>query len=225
LLHEARARDVRQRSPWRSLRRHDVVDHNVPRILGEVGRAQSEYSSAGWVAVFVSLILDSGWAWAALAFALGWLTGTSARLADAARSGALSGATGLLVATPAYYATDLLFGIDGGSEIGYWVARALVFGLPLGVAGALARRPGPIGFLARLTVPVGTAMSMVMFPMRTGRPGESSAAIWAELTIWAAVVVVTFRLVWIQRRRRAHAVTAPKHASEATRTLSRCHGQ
>lgn len=191
--------------------------NNVPRMLGEIGRAHSDYSSAAWVAVFVSLIFDSGWAWAALGFALGWLTGTSARLAAAARVGAMSGATGLLLAAPAYYATDLLFGIDGSwSEVGYWVVRALVFGLPLGVAGVVARRPGPMGFLARFTVPVGMAMSMILFPVRTGRPGESSAAIWAELTIWAAVVVVTLRLVWIQRRQRAQAVTAPKHASEAT---------
>jgi hypothetical protein len=37
--------------------------------------AHSEASVAVWAAIFVGLILDSGWAWAALAFVLGWLTG------------------------------------------------------------------------------------------------------------------------------------------------------
>jgi len=62
----------------------------------------------------------------------------------------------LIAATVACYSTDLLFGLDTDwRAVSDWLARAVVFGLPLGVAGALARRPGPVGLLAALTVPAG----------------------------------------------------------------------
>lgn len=169
--------------------------NNVPGMLGEVGQAHSEDSAATWTAIYVSLILDSGWAWAALAFVLGWLCGPRARPWRAA----CVGAVGLIAATVAYYSTDLLFGIDTYlPTVGYWAVRAVVFGLPLGLAGAVARRPGWLGLLAALTIPVGAAMNMVVFPLRSGLPGESSAAGWAQGTVWAvagagaAAVVLRF---------------------------------
>jgi hypothetical protein len=94
--------------------------------------------------------------------------------------------------------------------VGFWLARAVVLGLPLGAAGALSRRPGLIGLLAALTVPVGAALNMVVLPVRSGVPGESSAAGWAELTVWvaasagAALVLVRF---W-RRRSRARSALA-----------------
>ena len=178
--------------------------NNVPGMLGEVGQAHSEDSAATWTAIFVSQIMDSGWAWAALAFAAGLLTGTWPVRA------ALAGAAALLAATGAYYATDLLFGIDAYRQtVGYWLIRAVVFGLPLGAAGALARRPGPAGLVAGLIVPLGAAANMVLFPVHTGLPGESSANRWAELTVWVAAVagaaLVTARFV---RRRPVAPVPA-----------------
>ncbi|MPQ99309.1 hypothetical protein GB931_15570 [Modestobacter sp. I12A-02628] len=51
------------------------------------------------LAVVASLLLDAGWAWAALAVAGGWLAG-------GVRRGALTGSLALLGAVPAYYVTD-----------------------------------------------------------------------------------------------------------------------
>jgi hypothetical protein len=164
--------------------------NNVPVLLGEVGQAHTDDSPATWIAIFLSLILDSSWAWAALGFALGWLTGTAARAATAVSVAAVAGATGLLMATASYYVTDLLFSIAGDwATVAYWVIRAVVFGPPLGVAGALARRPGTVGFLAGLTVPVGAALNLLVLPPGSGAPGESSATAYAELSVWAAAAV------------------------------------
>jgi hypothetical protein len=195
------------------------VVNNVPAMLGEVGQAHSDDSAATWTAVFLSLILDSGWAWAALGFVLGWLTGTPARLANAAVIGAIVGAAGLSTATVSYYVTDLLFGIDDWPAVGYWLIRAVVLGPPLGVAGALARRPGLTGLLAGLTVPVGAALSLLLFPLGSGRPGESSAVVYAELSVWATAAAgaaaVTLRFVRTSPRLRSRSVTPTCPASEA----------
>ncbi|MEV6602372.1 hypothetical protein AB0M36_36800 [Actinoplanes sp. NPDC051346] len=194
--------------------------NNVPGMLGEVGQAHSEDSAATWAAIFISLILDSGWAWAALAFVLGCLTGTAVRPVKAAIAGAAAGAAGLLIATVAYYATDLLFGIDAyWRTVGYWLVRAVVFGLLLGIAGALARRRGAVGFLAALTVPVGAAMNMVVFPLRSGLPGESSAAGWAQATVWVAAasgaaVAILRLLTWARRTLRSKATLPCEHLPE-----------
>jgi Family of unknown function (DUF6518) len=185
--------------------------NNVPTMLGEVGQAHSDDSVATWIAIFLSLILDSGWAWAALGFALGWLTGPPVRLVHAVLIGAVAGAAGLSLATASYFATDLLFGIsDTWPTVSYWLIRAVILGPPLGAAGTLARRSDVVGFFAGLTIPVGAAMSMLLFPLRTGRPGESSAAAYAEASVWAAAAVgaaaVTLRFVRAQRwlRSRRH---------------------
>ncbi|MFD9721945.1 hypothetical protein [Streptomyces sp. NPDC059076] len=52
-------------------------------------------------AMVLSLQMDAGWSWAALAVAMGWLAGTWVR-------GALVGALALVAATVAYYVTDAL---------------------------------------------------------------------------------------------------------------------
>jgi len=173
--------------------------NNVPGMLGEVGQAHSEDSAATWTAIFVSQILDSGWAWAALAFGAGLLIATRPARA------AIAGAVALIGATIAYYATDLLFGIEAyGPVVGFWAVRAVAFGLPLGAAGALARRPGPVGLLAGLVIPVGAAANMLLFPVYRGLNGESSANRWAQTSVWVAaavgVALVAFRFV--RRRSR-----------------------
>jgi len=178
--------------------------NNVPDILGEVGQSHSEDSAATWTAIFVSLILDSGWAWAAVAFALGWITASRVGPARVAVVAAQAGAVGLIVATVAYYTADLAFGIEVyWPTVGYWLLRAVVFGLPLGVAGALARRPGVVGLLAGLILPLGAAMNMVVFPLRSGLAGESSAAGWAQLSVWVAAItgaaLVVLRFVRARR--------------------------
>lgn len=180
--------------------------NNVPGMLGEVGQAHSQDSAATWSAILASNILDSGWAWAALAFVLGWLTGTGARPIRAALIGAWNGVTGLIIATIAYYSTDTLFGIGTDwREVSFWLIRSVAFGMPLGAAGTLARRPGAVGLVAALTVPAGAAMNMALFPPWRDLPGESSAAAWAEGIVWAAAAIaVALVLVRFVRTRGEH---------------------
>ncbi|WP_051774609.1 hypothetical protein [Streptomyces sp. NRRL S-237] len=133
----------------------------------------------------LSLLMDSGWAWAALAVATGWLARTWAR-------GALVGALALIAATAAYYVMDA-FARDEPlawyeSDLALWWAASVLFGTALGVVGAAIRRPGAIGLLAALTVPVGAAVQMILMPPRphmTLTPG----ILLAEVVVWTGAVV------------------------------------
>lgn len=144
----------------------------------------------GWawaakVAEVASLLLDAGWAWAALAVAVGWLAGGQAR-------GAVAGVLALAAATAAYYCTksalaQVPLAWSWRSMLYWWCASAL-FGPPLGAVGASIRRPGVIGLLASLTVPVGAIVQMTFMPPRIfllGRP----AASWALVIVWTAAAV------------------------------------
>lgn len=163
--------------------------NNVPAMLGEVGQAHSQDSAATWAAIFLSLILDSGWAWATLAFVLGWLAGTQGRRVMAALVGASAGAAGLIAATVTYYSTDRLFGIEfSWGATTFWLVRAVAFGLPLGAMGSVTSWRSAVASLAALTIPAGAAINMLLLPMRHGLPGESSAAGWAQLSVWIAAV-------------------------------------
>jgi hypothetical protein len=195
--------------------------NNVPGLLGEVGQSHNEDSPVTWAAIFISLILDSGWAWAALAFFLGWLWGSQARLLAAATVGAIVGAAGLVAATVTYYSADMLFGIGAYWQmVSYWLIRAVAFGLLLGIAGAMARRPQMLGLFAALTVPTGMAMNMVLFPLESGLPGESSAAKWAQCTVWVLVVAgaafVTLRFARFQQPRRSAMVSGVAESAVST---------
>ncbi len=152
----------------------------------------------------LSLLMDAGWAWAALAVATGWLARTWAR-------GASAGALALIAATTAYYAMDA-FSRDEplawyGSELVLWWAASVVFGTMLGVVGSAVRRPGPVGLLAALTVPVGAAAQMILMPPRphlTLTPG----IVMAEVIVWTAAAVGAGWAVYRFRAEKRAAGTA-----------------
>jgi hypothetical protein len=125
----------------------------------------------------LSLLMDAGWSWAALAVAMGWLVGTRAL-------GALVGALTLIAATGAYYATDA-FVWGAGTDLVTWWVVGLPFGLVLGVVGATIRRPGLTGLLAALTVPAGAAVQMVVLPPRPHLT-LTPAIVLAEVIVWTA---------------------------------------
>ncbi|WP_051838105.1 hypothetical protein [Streptomyces sp. NRRL F-2580] len=169
-----------------------------------VNALSSAYSALGtpiagtlWAgaAKVLSLLMDAGWAWAALAVATGWRARTWAR-------GALVGALALISATAAYYVTDA-FARDEPlawyeSDLALWWAASVLFGTVLGVVGAVIRRPGPIGLLAALTVPVGAAVQMILMPPRphmTLTPGIvlAEAMVWTAAAIGAGWAVYRFR--------------------------------
>jgi hypothetical protein len=132
----------------------------------------------------LSLLMDVGWAWAALAVAMGWLAGTRIK-------GALVGALALFAASGAYYVTDA-FARDEplalyATEMFTWWAASVLFGSVLGVVGAAIRRPGLIGLLAALTVPVGAAVQMAVLPPRPDLT-LTPAIVLAEVIVWTAAV-------------------------------------
>jgi hypothetical protein len=143
----------------------------------------------------LSLLMDAGWSWAALAVAMGWLAGTRAR-------GALVGALALIGATVAYYVTDA-FVWGAGMDMVVWLVVGLPFGLVLGVVGAAIRRPGLIGLLAASTVPVGAAVQMVLLPPRPHLT-LTPAIVLTEVIVWtAAVLGVGWAVYRFRAERRA----------------------
>ncbi|GAA4055380.1 hypothetical protein GCM10022214_03220 [Actinomadura miaoliensis] len=117
----------------------------------------------------ISVLLDSGWAWAGLAVATGWLvTRTEQNPRAALATGAAAGALALIAATTAYSVVDTIRGAGAAhwyqSEPFFWWVAGVVFGPPLGAIGACIKRPTMIGLLARLTVPVGAAAQMLVLP-------------------------------------------------------------
>ncbi|GGX48202.1 hypothetical protein [Streptomyces chryseus] len=128
----------------------------------------------------LSLLIDAGWSWAALAVAMGWLAGTRTQ-------GALVGALALMAATVAYYLTDaFVWGAD--TDIVDWLVVGLPLGLLLGAVGAAIGRPGLIGLLAALTVPVGAAVQMVVLPPRPHLT-LTPAIVLAEAIAWTAAAL------------------------------------
>jgi hypothetical protein len=165
----------------------DSIVNHVPAFLGEGGFARAERGGWSQAAEFVSLILDAGWAWAATAVLAGWLVSRYAQPAPGMARGAVAGGLALVCATTVYYGTDLLF--DGGAWWGwvtrYWLIGSVLLGPPLGVVGALIRRPGAIGAVAALVVPVGAALQMALLPP----PSESRMAEPVRWSVWIATVV------------------------------------
>lgn len=131
----------------------------------------------------LSLLVGLGWAWAALAVAMGWLARTWAR-------GAMVAALALIAATAAYYAMDTLVRDEPLTlywpELLLWWAASVLFGSVLGVVGAAIDRPGVTGLLAGLTVPVGGAVQLIALPPRQGVAFARETTL-AQVLIWTAL--------------------------------------
>ncbi|MER5625709.1 hypothetical protein ABT061_32190 [Streptosporangium sp. NPDC002544] len=170
---------------------------------GMIGRRSVD---AGWVwvgkaAEVVSLLLDVGWAWAALAVTVGWLVGGLIR-------GASTGVLALIAATAAYYCVESAFtGVPLAWQwrlmLSWWLA-SMLFGPILGAVGASIGRPGVIGLLARLTVPVGAIVEMTFLPPQIFLIGRPTAS-WALVIVWtaaaASIGVILIRFLAAVRRR------------------------
>lgn len=131
----------------------------------------------GGIAKVLSLLLDAGWSWAALAVAAGLLAGTPA-------GGALAGPLALVAATATYSTMDHLL-VNAGSDVLIWAVVAVFFGPFLGSTGAAVRRPGLLGLLAALAVPVGAAVQMAVLPPRPHLTVTPAIAV-AEALVWTA---------------------------------------
>ncbi|MEU7969737.1 hypothetical protein AB0D09_40840 [Streptomyces sp. NPDC049097] len=155
--------------------------------------------AAAGAGTVVSLLLDAGWSWAALAVVVGWAVATPAR-------SALAGVAALTAATVSYYVMDA-YVWDAGTDMVVWLVVGVPLGLVLGAVGALVRRPGLTGLFAALVVPVGAAVQMVVIPPGEGlidaRLATTAAGIvWAAAALSAAWALGRF---WRWRRAAAAA--------------------
>ncbi|WP_243711134.1 hypothetical protein [Actinomadura sp. KC216] len=151
-----------------------------------------------------SVLLDSGWAWAGAAVAIGWLvTRATKNLPVALTHGAVAGVLALLAATGAYGLTDTIRNEATypwyESESPLWWVASFVLGAPLGAIGACIKRPGWTGLLARLTVPVGAAAQMIVLP--PGR-NERITTIGQAVVLTAAAALSGFVIVRFLRTER-----------------------
>jgi hypothetical protein len=137
-----------------------------------------------------SMVLNSGSAWAALAVVGGWLIGRPL-------AGAVAGTVALVAAVVGYYAfgvlvgdrTDVGFaGVSGAVRM--WALLAIVVGPVLGLAGALVHRPGLVGFVAVLVVPIGIVVEMLGIRKLNGTTFDVDPALaWAQAMMVAAAVL------------------------------------
>ncbi|MER6170312.1 hypothetical protein [Streptosporangium sp. NPDC001681] len=154
---------------------------------GMIGRrlVDADWAWVVKVAEVASLLLDVGWAWAALAVAAGWLVGGLIR-------GAAAGTLALIAATAAYYCAKFALAevplAGQWSLMRYWWFASVLFGPMLGAAGASIRHPGVIGLFARSTVPIGAIVQMTFLPPRIFLIGRPEAA-WALVIVWTAAAV------------------------------------
>jgi hypothetical protein len=128
-----------------------------------------------------SMVLNSGSVWAALAVVGGWLIGRPL-------AGAVAGTVALVAAVVGYFAfgvlagdrTDVGFaGVSGAVRM--WALLAVVVGPVLGLAGALVHRPGLVGLVAVLVVPVGVVVEMVGLRRLSGETFAVDPALaWAQ---------------------------------------------
>ena len=156
--------------------------NDVSSPYGTIGSRMGE-TGWRWAAEVASKLLDGGWVWAGLAVAMGWMAGASAR-------GAVAGVLALLAATTAYFGMDsaLLEGPRGmfagfWGEMRFWWLASVVLGPPLGAVGAGVGRPGVVGLLAGLTVPVGATVQTIWLP---SGPTATPAEHWARAIVLVA---------------------------------------
>jgi hypothetical protein len=170
-----------------------VADH-VVGWLGQDVLARGDRSAVGQIADFVSLILDSGWAWAAAAVLAGWL---SCRLGGRLRTAAISGPLALIVGTLLFYGWRQELET---STTRHWLAASVIFGPFLGVIGGLTRRPGWIGALAGLVVPAGAVFNIVWRPVDPNSPLAFPITVLIVSASSVAAAAVLFRAARLRRR-------------------------
>ncbi|MDH6699884.1 hypothetical protein [Streptomyces sp. MAA16] len=197
----------------------------------------------GRTAKVLSLLLDAGWSWAALAVLAGAVAGAGAaaglgvagsvrgagaglRAAGSAGgtvTGAGLGTAGLvrgaaagvvsLAVASTAYYAMDTVVFDGGTDTLLWVVVSVPFGSVLGAIGAAARRPGAVGLLAALTVPAGAAAQMLLIPPRPHLTVTASIVV-AETVVWTGAALGTALAVRrFLLQRRTSRTTTPADAT------------
>lgn len=118
-----------------------------------MSQVEAEANTLLAVRTTISMLVNAGTLWAALAVVSGWLV---RRPAQALAAGCVS----LLVALVVHYGVGLMLGMfepNVWTENQYWF-EAVIVGGPLGLVGAIARRRDLWGTAARLVVPGGAVL-------------------------------------------------------------------
>jgi len=144
-----------------------------------------------WLAIRFTLskLVNAGTVWAGLPILSGWLV---RRPLQAAAAGIVSGLTSLVL----HYGLGQLFGVfDSGiwTSNAFWFVAAAMFGGPLGLVGAIARRSDRWGLLGRLTVPVGAvlqpfALGMFTTPAFLPWPDRLSSTVSGALLLTVGIL-------------------------------------
>ncbi|WP_432570712.1 hypothetical protein [Kineococcus sp. SYSU DK005] len=127
---------------------------SLASIVAGASRLAAEAQGLLTAGRVVSEVLNAGVLWAGLPVLSGWLVRRPAH-------GVLAGVVASLTALVVHYGAGQMLGVFASSIWGQnagWFAIAALTGGPLGAVGAIARRRGPWGLLARLTVPVGAVL-------------------------------------------------------------------
>ena len=127
--------------------------------------AQVAGDADGWLTLRLTIrkLANSGTIWAGLGITCGWLV---RRPLPAAAAGIF----GSLFSLTAHYALGQVFGTFDATiwaEKRSWFVAALVFGAPLGLVGAMARRTDAVGLGARLVIPLGAILEPIVLGMLT----------------------------------------------------------
>jgi len=150
----------------------------------------------------ISKLVNAGTVWAGLAVVSGWLVRRPVHAVAA-------GVVALLVALVVHYGVGSGLGMFEPSiwtDNREWWAAAVVLGGPLGLVGAIARRPDRWGVVARLVVPLAAVLEPIAGGMFTSPaiipwPSRVSSTISGVVLVTVGAVGIVAVLVAARKQR------------------------
>ncbi len=217
------------RSPW--LRA--ILPAAITGILALLSNITTEAQLTGQeaelltVRLSLSKFINAGAIWAGLAIWAGWCMTGKGR---AAVAGPLACTTALLIHYGLGQALSV-YDSDVWASNAYWFVAAVILGIPLGLVGAIAHRPGPLGWIAALVAPAGViaepfAMGMFTSPagIQLPWPGRLSSIVSGT----ALVACGTLLAILVARHRHSghthRPALTPSRTTEAPRRGRRTTG-
>lgn len=198
--------------PWGQLLAASVLLGLVALLVNVTSVDQMSGQADGLAALrkTVSKVVNAGTVWAGLMVLAGALV---RRPGVAAAAGPVSGVVALAVHYGVGGVLDLMPWAGLGDNA-WWFVAAVVLGVPLGVVGALSRRPTRIGLGAALVVPLGAVVEPFLVgwlpPAPTTWPNQVSGVVAGSLLVLAGMLGAAW--VWF---RSASGRTSPAASASA----------
>ena len=157
--------------------------------LEQLSGADQEFAA---IRKILTRLTNAGVLWAGVAFLGGWLVRRPA-------PAIIAGTAGLVIALVTHYGFASLTGLMPWTDLAsnyLWFLSALLFGPPLGLIGAYARRTDGWGLLARLIMPAGMIIEPIYFRMLFPVPLDTwsnrvSAQVAGSILIMGGIVFAT----------------------------------